>query len=185
MNAGTIWPLAPDAAEASIPTWSRTRTWTFGRSYAIHYTTGTTRADDWIRTSMIPLTGRAPFSVEPRRLLSRVSGGNRTQRPDLHRVVCEDHYTTDTILRAVSGQPACQSMNATCRMATACVSVFISKSQRKGRESNSQGTHVLDRLPTGSRHRSGCPPVVGLLLTRFRLSCQPTPRPGIEPGTPR
>ena len=49
-----------------------------------------------------------------------------------------DHYTTDTILRAVLGQPASQSMNATCRMATACVSVFISKSksQRKGRESN-------------------------------------------------
>ena len=52
----------------SIPTWTRTRAWTFGESNAIRYTIGTyQRADDWIRTSMLPLTRRTPFSVEPRR----------------------------------------------------------------------------------------------------------------------
>ena len=33
--------------------------------YPLHHRD--TRADDWIRTSIIPLTKRAPFSVEPRR----------------------------------------------------------------------------------------------------------------------
>ena len=52
----------------SVPTWTRTRAWTFGGSNAIRYTIGTyQRADDWIRTSMLPLTRRTPFSVEPRR----------------------------------------------------------------------------------------------------------------------
>ena len=54
-----------------IPTWNRTRAWTFGESNAIRYNIGTNRADDWIRTSMIPLTRRTPFSVEPRRQSAR------------------------------------------------------------------------------------------------------------------
>ena len=31
------------------------------------------RADDWIRTSMIPLTRRTPFSVEPRRQFAAIA----------------------------------------------------------------------------------------------------------------
>jgi hypothetical protein len=39
------------------------------------------RADDWIRTSMIPLTRRTPFSIEPRRHLSAVSTSVRIRTP--------------------------------------------------------------------------------------------------------
>lgn len=55
---------------SSIPTWNRTRTWTFGGSNAIRYTIGTTittRADDWIRASMNRFTRPVPFCFEPRR----------------------------------------------------------------------------------------------------------------------
>jgi hypothetical protein len=60
------------ARRRNIPTWIRTRTWSFGGSNAIRYTTGTTsfhyaKADDWIRTSMSLFTRQAPFSVEPPR----------------------------------------------------------------------------------------------------------------------
>src|SRR5882672_10165213 len=46
----------------NIPTWSRTRTWTFGESYAFHYTIGilANRADGWIRTSMKRFTRPLP-----------------------------------------------------------------------------------------------------------------------------
>lgn len=46
--------------------------------------------------------------------------------------------------------------------------------QRKERESNPQGTRVLDRLPTGSRRQSGGPSVVPYCLS--------VARPGFEPA---
>ena len=77
----------PTGHLVSTPAWNRTRTKTLGESCAVRYTTGTfsfchqndtrqscsqrqratiprsehKRADDWIRTSMIPLTRRTPF----------------------------------------------------------------------------------------------------------------------------
>ena len=59
----------PSGRGSSVPTWNRTRTRTLGESRAFRYTIGTIhpRADDWIRTSMNPLTRRMPFLIEPRR----------------------------------------------------------------------------------------------------------------------
>ena len=69
------------ANRANIPTWTRTRTWTFGGSNAIRYTIGIdSRADDWIRTSMIRFTRPAPFSVEPRRQKHRCKESNPVGR---------------------------------------------------------------------------------------------------------
>jgi hypothetical protein len=59
----------------NIPTWTRTRAWTFGESDAIRYTIGIQfiRADDWICTSISRFTEPEPFYVEPRRQ-ARVRG---------------------------------------------------------------------------------------------------------------
>lgn len=59
----------------SDPDLIRTTAWIFGECNAIRYKIGTNRADDWIRTSMIPLTRRTPFSVEPRRRIANASLG--------------------------------------------------------------------------------------------------------------
>ena len=64
----------------SIPTWSRTRIQTLGPSDVVCYTTGTRRADDWIRTSMLRLTRAAPFSVEPRRHKQERKESNLVER---------------------------------------------------------------------------------------------------------
>ena len=79
------------------------------------------RADDWIRTSIVPLTRRMPFCVEPRRQAARVQGvepcrsvleadgspgstlvnqgvrGELNPHFRLHKPTCRNHYTTGTI----------------------------------------------------------------------------------------
>ena len=61
------YPLHHRDHVVSIPTWSRTRTKTLGGSCAVRYTIGTSRADDWICTSIIRFTKPAPFAIRPRR----------------------------------------------------------------------------------------------------------------------
>ena len=96
MNAVTIWPLAPNAAEAEYPDLDLNQGLDLRRvqCYPLHHQDKSccqypglesnqdqdlrrvlcyplhhrdARADDWIRTSIIPLTRRTPFYVEPRR----------------------------------------------------------------------------------------------------------------------
>ena len=63
-SKAVVHPSHPQGMPFNIPTWIRTRAWTFGGSNAIRYTIGTdSRADDWIRTSMIRFTRPALFSV--------------------------------------------------------------------------------------------------------------------------
>ena len=66
-----------------VPTWTRTRTWTFGGSDAIRYTIGTiiARADDWIRTSINRFTRQAPFSFRATSASVRSSTSARSRTP--------------------------------------------------------------------------------------------------------
>lgn len=60
------------------------------------------RADDWIRTSMVPLTRRTPFSVEPRRLQGYPKGVEPL--PPASQAGVPTAYTTDTILLQRKGR---------------------------------------------------------------------------------
>ena len=78
----------------SIPARTRTGSRILGESDVVPYTTGMSRADDWIRTSMGRFTKAVPFSVEPRRR----KGIWRESNPHLlgHSQPCRSRYTTDT-----------------------------------------------------------------------------------------
>lgn len=71
----------------STPAWTRSEDQDLRRvlCYPLHHRDP--RADDWIRTSFVPLTRRTPFSVEPRRL---ERGIRRELNPYLllHRQAC-------------------------------------------------------------------------------------------------
>ncbi len=138
-----------------------------GEPDAVRYTTGITRADDWIRTSMIRLTRAAPSSVEPRRHRPNHQGRRRESNPHLlvHSQSCRNRYTT----------------------ATVC--------QRKERESNPQGSVCSAGFqPAPVAHRVAPPSVIpdglepsfparhaGVLAAGPRDHFS-APRPGVEPG---
>jgi hypothetical protein len=61
----------------SILARSRTEFENLGQSHVIRYTTRMrTRADDWVRTSILRLTRSAPFCHRATSAYERVSGGN-------------------------------------------------------------------------------------------------------------
>jgi hypothetical protein len=64
----------------SIPAWIRTRDQALGEPDVLRYTTGTRRADDWIRTSILRLTRAVPFWIEPRRHKQERKDSNPVQR---------------------------------------------------------------------------------------------------------
>src|SRR6266567_1894275 len=80
----------PRTGVASILARSRTGSRILGEFDAIPYTTRTlTRADGWVRTSILRLTRSAPFCIEPRRQTRKgCPGGIEPCRLDFHRVVC-------------------------------------------------------------------------------------------------
>ena len=180
----------PHPEDRSIPARTRTGIRTLGKSDVVRYTTRTNkRADGWIRASMRRFTGPLPFSIEPRRQRAGAQGfepcgaaletacsprstllngirlsafGHRPPRAGTRRPKADRWPTPDRTGCPRGVEPATSTVTAS--------------------HADRYTTNTIHQTAFGYRHSAS-----KAAESRWsKADSRPiTPRPGLEPGTPR